>query len=79
MGKGKDNSKEKAPMLYEKENLMKKSRNGNSKSTIKVSKSVWAFKKNEWRLRFGKYWFSNLYNFDFASMCIYKIIALIKF
>ena len=76
MGKGKDNSKEKAPMLHEKENLM---RNGNSKSTIKVGKSIWAFKKNEWRLRFGKYWFSNLYNFDFASMCIYKIIALIKF
>lgn len=71
MGKGKDNSKEKAPMLYEKENLMKKSRNGNSKSTIKVSKSIWAFKKNEWRLRFGKYIGFLIYIILISPVCVF--------
>jgi hypothetical protein len=70
MGKGKDNSKEKAPMLYEKENSMKNPSNGNSKSTIKVGKSIWAFKKNEWRLRFGNIGFL-IYIILILPVCVF--------
>lgn len=71
MGKSKDGTKEKTPMLF---GRVHSKRNGYLKST-KSHRSIWTFTDNEWRLSFGKFVF--IFNLTFLLFLTFWFLSRI--